>query len=998
MRHHSDSVWYGAVVGVAGAVWGLGLARLMAEVGLQSVFYGSYLAVGAVAMAASGSSLLVLRSIGRPSHGVVAWVPLALVAPYVVGLISQPLAGVVLLIGGGVLTLLLMLGNRHRWFPLVLVGLLASTLYLSTLLPHMGEADTLEFQVVVPQLGIAHPTGYPLYVLLTKLFTFLPLGTIAWRVSLASAVYATVAVVLLFDLLLRLTARILPSLLATLSFGFSAVFWSQAVVAEVYTLHILLVALILWLLMGWGKGSAIEGRLRRPLARRWQAVFLVTGLSLTNHLTTVLLLPALALVLLSDWSRIRGRDWVAAAALLLAGVSVYLFVPLRWPSLNNGEYMSLTRLFDYVTGAQFHDALRFDGWRDPVRWSIVFRLLRQPFGLVGLVLALLGLVALSRRPDRTLVLTGVTLVAFVIYGLNYYIPDVSVFMLPAHLVLAVWLGVGIASLGDNISRSRIAAGHGVGSSLLIALAVLPMSRIWVNLPQVDQSANAAADGWGRYVLRLPIKPDAVVLADVKKFAPLYYLHRIEGLRPDLDIVLLGTEALYREELTRRMDQGQTVYLARYLPHLEGMHLRSLGPLVEVSSVALTQVPAFQQPVDVRFGESVALLGFDVEGSAAKSPHVKRLTLYWQATSQVLGDYLVHIRLVDDAGEVQWYADQGRPVSGLYPTNAWLAGEVVPDFHEFQVPSYLFPGKYQLQVALFSPFSPDPIPSTGKAPWETLSTLRADVPQELPPLQNRVRLLFGSALWLTGHDAPLELATAASGAVILSWQGAHGVDDYGYRLTWEDRAGQRTTVISPRQTSGLKRASAWQSRVLLSGPSSSGPHTLFVSRMDNAGEPVPARCAWMAPVVSECPLADLEIVPPQEGLANFADTIRLVGADIGRTVAQPGETISGTLLWRALRETQDDYTEFVHLVGPDGRLHGQVDTWPLQGSYPTSQWARGGEVTDSFDVRLDHDAVPGHYRVEVGWYLLSTMERLQVIGEAGEPIGDSVVLGEFDVQD
>jgi hypothetical protein len=95
---------------------------------------------------------------------------------------------------------------------------------------------------------------------------------------------------------------------------------------------------------------------------------------------------------------------------------------------------------------------------------------------------------------------------------------------------------------------------------------------------------------------------------------------------------------------------------------------------------------------------------------------------------------------------------------------------------------------------------------------------------------------------------------------------------------------------------------------------------------------------------------------------------------------------------------EDYTVFVHLVGPDGRLHGQADSWPVQGSYPTSQWSPGKEVTDRYEVRLDPGAPAGHYRIEVGWYLLGTMERLQVLDEGGRSVADSFVIGTIDVRE
>jgi hypothetical protein len=190
---------------------------------------------------------------------------------------------------------------------------------------------------------------------------------VAWRVNLASAVFATAAVLVLYAIILRLTGRWLPALLAALAFAFSFTFWSQAIVAEVYTLHNLLVAVILWLLLGQPETSEVSGRPPRSAARRWQATFFLVGLSLTNHLTTALLLPAVGLALLWDRPRLRLKDWLIAGGLLLLGLSVYLFIPLRWPALNQGEWMGPRDFFVYISGGQFHGALRLDGralWLD----------------------------------------------------------------------------------------------------------------------------------------------------------------------------------------------------------------------------------------------------------------------------------------------------------------------------------------------------------------------------------------------------------------------------------------------------------------------------------------------------------------------------------------------------------------------------------------------------------------------------------------------------------
>ena len=125
----------------------------------------------------------------------------------------------------------------------------------------------------------------------------------------------------------------------------------------------------------------------------------------------------------------------------------------------------------------------------------------------------------------------------------------------------------------------------------------------------------AQEAWGRYVLSLPIPEKAALLVDSEKIAPLYYLQVTENMRPDLDIMVLGDEALYRQELDRRINAGQPVYLARFLPNLP-YRMRSLGPLVEVSGEPSSAAPTIGTPINASFGDQIELLG--VDGRAGQS--------------------------------------------------------------------------------------------------------------------------------------------------------------------------------------------------------------------------------------------------------------------------------------------------------------------------------------------------------------------------------------------
>jgi hypothetical protein len=252
------------------------------------------------------------------------------------------------------------------------------------------------------------------------------------------------------------------------------------------------------------------------------------------------------------------------------------------------------------------------------------------------------------------------------------------------------------------------------------------------------------------------------------------------------------------------------------------------------------------------------------------------------------------------------------------------------------------------------------------------------------LSNQVCNSFDGEIWLTGYNLSNEAPAGAPFAVDLSWS---GVDrDSRIALAWVDQEGQESEALGFFLSPGMRR-----SRHMIPAPASPGDYRLRVGVEGEA-----ARCGWLAASTQDCDLAEVKVSPAQEGLADFSGLVRLVDARVGQSVARSGEVIPVALQWRALRAMDQDYTVFVQLIGPDGRPHGQVDMWPVQGTHPTSQWTPGQELNDPYEVRLDPDAPPGDYRVEVGWYLLATMQRLQILDDAGGVIGDSFVVGELSV--
>ena len=170
------------------------------------------------------------------------------------------------------------------------IGVLALALYVATLQPDFGgPEDTPKFQFLGHVLGTAHPPGYPLYVMLSHLFTLIPIGTIAYRANLFSAVMAAVACALTYLLTRQIGAGRLAAGWAAAGLATGITFWRSAVFAEVYSLAAVLVTLTLVWLLAWGR----TGRSAHLLAAA--ATF---AAALGNHLTIVGVAPAAALYVL----------------------------------------------------------------------------------------------------------------------------------------------------------------------------------------------------------------------------------------------------------------------------------------------------------------------------------------------------------------------------------------------------------------------------------------------------------------------------------------------------------------------------------------------------------------------------------------------------------------------------------------------------------------------------------------------------------------------------
>jgi hypothetical protein len=445
------------------------------------------------------------------------------------------------------------------------LSLFAFAVYLTTVSSSTGWEDSGEIAAGVHTLGILHPTGYPLFTLMGRAFSMLPLGDlrVIAQLNLLGAILTAASVFFFYRFLrMALSAEGLwphaaknpvardafagrcAAASAALVLAFSRVFWSEATTVEVYALHLVFLSLVSWLFL---KALAPSTARRDGIGggRTWLLFAYALGLSFTNHMMTVLLAPAfLGLDFKRAGSWRNAWKGIAGAALpFAAGLSVYLYLPVRasaGPLLNWGDPSTPGAFWRHVSAHQFRDFM-FSSWEVArAKFLRTFAELPADFGYVPLLVGAAGLWILWRRNRGLLLFSSLLFMACLVYEVNYNFNDPN-FRLQAWFAIAIWAAVALKTgLEASSTGARRAA---------LALAVaLPLFPLALNYSQEDKSRDYAAEDFARNMLE-SVAPGAILYSrEYKTFTgPALYLQAVEGLRPDvtsLHLDLLGKPWFY----------------------------------------------------------------------------------------------------------------------------------------------------------------------------------------------------------------------------------------------------------------------------------------------------------------------------------------------------------------------------------------------------------------------------------------------------------------------
>lgn len=542
--------------------------------------------------------------------------------------------------------------------PYLMAGVVALgilVLYVLTLAPTAQFWDTPEYIAAAYVLGIPHPPGNPLFVILAHTWGLIPwLHGYAARINLMSAVMSACSAGFWFLIAERFLRPVVPARwprrLAALAGAVTAAtaftVWNQSVVNEkVYTVSLFSMALVFWLVVRWGDESA--GSLRD---HHLLLIVYLLALTATNHLMGLLVIPAvLVYVLYTDPKVFLSPKFLAWAAVAVAlGVSLWLFLLVRaphFPAINEGEpttWASLDSVLNRVQyakpplserqadfSAQLAMWWQYFSWQWGKDWSLgVQQALAVVFGGVGLLGAWRHWRA-DRRSALAMTAMVLTLVPILIFYLNFKygfsqypdrpslpreVRERDYFYVCSFAVWGIWVAIGLATLMEWIQGALAQRVTAEGRRWMLATPVLAVAL--VPLAGNHIAASRAGEWMARdfaYDMLQSCDPYGIlVTAGDNDTFPLWYAQEVEHIRQDVTVLnlSLANTDWYIRQLQRRplatFDSASAPAIWRRssypkptgkIWHMTDAEMAALQPYYELADARMVNVGGIEARLD-----------------------------------------------------------------------------------------------------------------------------------------------------------------------------------------------------------------------------------------------------------------------------------------------------------------------------------------------------------------------------------------------------------------
>ncbi|HUQ87006.1 MAG TPA: DUF2723 domain-containing protein [Vicinamibacterales bacterium] len=437
-----------------------------------------------------------------------------------------------------------------------LVAIVTLTFFIITLRPDVGGTeDSPKFQFVGQALGTAHSPGYPFYVMATYAFTRVPIGTLAYRVNLFSAVCGALACMCIFLTARRLGVTSLLSIAAALAAATSYPVWSNSVTAEVYTLAAVLSGFAVYWLIAFAQTPAVWPAAReasdgevstvRPSGRgvgRLYAACAMWACGFGNHLTIVGILPAALIYgIYKDRSVLRPRVAITAAIIGLIGVAQYWFIAIR--TMQGAPYLearadTIRGVFDViiardVSWARFYQAQSAVA---AIEVPMLLNGIRIHMGTVPIILVVIAIaIGIWKKNAEVLLILGAA--GGTLGMIANLWGDVVGFITPVCVQLWPLAALGLQMLVMRMSASSSA----LAVAGLIAM-IVPVTNAITNWPSIEM-LRTPGEGPGVRALYARLPSRSAVVAENYWLARLVnYMHFSGEYQPDPNPRVLDSDA------------------------------------------------------------------------------------------------------------------------------------------------------------------------------------------------------------------------------------------------------------------------------------------------------------------------------------------------------------------------------------------------------------------------------------------------------------------------
>ncbi|HZW40464.1 MAG TPA: DUF2723 domain-containing protein [Ignavibacteriaceae bacterium] len=460
----------------------------------------------------------------------------------------------------------------NKFYP-YLTALIVFIIYMFTLAPSVIQIDAGELATVQYTLGIAHPTGYPLFTILGFIFLHIPFGiSTITQANLLAAIYCAAAsgvfaytfrIILDNTIFIKQTVQkikrdkikkakkdfevrqnqnvvdesnhynfILASL-AAFALAFSRTFWFQSTSIEVYSLHLLLLSLIILSLIKIFYDVETERYLTK------NTIFFAAALALgfTNHMTTLLVIPAATYIYFLKF-KFNKNSIIRIGYMLLIFIPIliilYAYLPLRasaHPMVNWGNPIDMERILRHISGKQYQVWIFSSTEAAKKQLAYFFNILPGEY-TVSFLFIIIGLFTSFLKARKLFIFFIILFISTVLYSINYDINDIDSYFLLAFVSLGFFVLFGIKSLIQLFKQNNI----NYTTSLSI-VAIIIVIQSYINFNKVDQSGIYVYEDYTKEILT-SVPKNSIILSYLWDYfvSPSYYFQNVEGLRKDVNVI------------------------------------------------------------------------------------------------------------------------------------------------------------------------------------------------------------------------------------------------------------------------------------------------------------------------------------------------------------------------------------------------------------------------------------------------------------------------------